>query len=63
MSNISKDIANDKIADLFAEYEDTVNAMIHIRIQQLDEDEDTATRRVKQCLMDTDIKQWRRLLR
>jgi hypothetical protein len=62
MSNISKDIANDKLDELLAEYEDVVNAMIHIRMQQLDESEDTATRRVKQCLHEIDIKQARRLL-
>ena len=62
MSNISKDIANDKLDDLLAEYEEVVNAMIHIRMQQLDESEDMATRRVKQCLQEIDLRQARRLL-
>lgn len=63
MSNVSRDLANDKLADLLIEYEDVVNSMIHIRMSQLDESEETATRRVKQCLQEMDINQARNLLR
>lgn len=63
MSNVSRDLANDKLADLLVEYEDVVNSMIHIRMSQLDESEETATRRVRQCLSEMDINQARNLLR
>tara|TARA_R100000234_G_C4912358_1_gene140455 strand:- start:6 stop:197 length:192 start_codon:yes stop_codon:yes gene_type:complete len=63
MSNVSRDLANDKLSVLLVEYENVVNSMIHIRMSQLDETEDTATRRVREYLSEMDINQAKQLLR
>ena len=63
MSNISNDLANDKMSDLLSEYEDVLQSMIFVRMKYYDESEDTATRKVKQALFEMDFNQARNLLR
>jgi hypothetical protein len=63
MSNISNDLANDKMSDLLSEYEDVLQSMILVRMKYYDESEDTATRKVKQALFEMDFNQARNLLR
>ena len=55
MSNISNDLANDKMSDLLSEYEDVLQSMILVRMKYYDESEDTATRKVKQALFEMDF--------